>query len=97
MNNIDIVDMDILKDERNVKEMSKMKNYMMDIEEFCKTSHPGCTEGAKCAEVCVAWGAAPREERVVIYPYAMPLGKMNMDENKNTQEVGGTEQAYEGA
>ena len=35
MNNIDIVDMDILKDERNVKEMSKMKNYMMDIEEFC--------------------------------------------------------------
>ena len=27
--------MDILKDERNVKEMSKMKNYMMDIEEFC--------------------------------------------------------------
>ena len=35
MNNIDIVDMDILKDERNVEEMSKMKNYLMDIEEFC--------------------------------------------------------------
>ena len=35
MNNIDIVDMDILKDERNFEEMSKMKNYMMDIEEFC--------------------------------------------------------------
>jgi len=35
MNNIDIVDMDILKEERNVEEMSKMKNYMMDIEEFC--------------------------------------------------------------
>ena len=27
MNNIDIVDMDILKDERNIKEMSKMKNW----------------------------------------------------------------------
>ena len=35
MNNIDIVDMDILKDERNFEEMSKMKNHMMDIEEFC--------------------------------------------------------------
>ena len=35
MNNIDIVDMDILKDERNFEEMNKMKNYLMDIEEFC--------------------------------------------------------------
>ena len=34
MNNIDIVDMDILKDERNFEEM-RIKNYMMDIEEFC--------------------------------------------------------------
>ena len=35
MNNIDIVDMDILRDERNFEEMSKIKNYLMDIEEFC--------------------------------------------------------------